>query len=160
MLNLNLSTLDAVVAQALQDAADHPRWLVAIDRAERELNTNPWIERGDLHGLVIGSPSGKCYAANGECQCTAFEFKTPCWHRAAARLVRLHDERELQAAYNVAADAGLFGPADNDYSYLIDDDRGPFPLNLPDDDRVEESNRAARLEAARAATDALNECYS
>ena len=43
-------------------------------------------------------PSGECYTSNGVCQCRAFEFKLPCWHRAAARLVRLHDEREDSAA--------------------------------------------------------------
>jgi hypothetical protein len=91
MLNLNSSTLQAVADKAIEQAAAHPRWVVAIGRALLELECNPWIERGD-HGLIIGSPSGKCYAANGICQCTAFEFKTPCWHRSAARLVRLHDE--------------------------------------------------------------------
>jgi len=92
MLNLNSTTLQQVADKAIVDAAAHPRWIAAIGRALVELDTNPWIERGDLHGLIIGSPSGKCYTSNGVCQCTAFEFKTPCWHRAAARLVRLHDE--------------------------------------------------------------------
>jgi hypothetical protein len=92
MLNLNSTTLQEVATKAASDAATHPRWLTAIGRALVELDSNPWIERGDLHGLIIGSPSGKCYAANGVCQCKAFEHKLPCWHRAAARLVRLHDE--------------------------------------------------------------------
>ena len=92
MLNLNPTTLAAVVDKARTDAAEHPRWLAAIDRAVVELLQNPWIERGELHGLVIGSPSGNCYAANGVCQCQAYTFNRPCWHRAAARLVRLHDE--------------------------------------------------------------------
>lgn len=91
MLNVYPSTFSAVVDQALKDAADHPRWLNAINRATIEVLSNPYIERGD-HGLIIGSPSGKCYAANGICQCTAFEYGQACWHRAAARLVRLHDE--------------------------------------------------------------------
>lgn len=97
MLNLNSSTLSAVVDQAMRDAAHHPRWLTAINRAVVELLSNPWIERGD-HGLIIGSPSGKCYAANGQCQCLAFDHGQPCWHRAAARLCRLHDEREAKQA--------------------------------------------------------------
>jgi hypothetical protein len=94
-LTLNPTTLAAVVEKATHDAANHPRWLVAIARAIVELESNPFIARGDLHGLIIGSTSGKCYTSNGVCQCTAFEFKQPCWHRAAARLVRLHDEREF-----------------------------------------------------------------
>jgi hypothetical protein len=92
MLNLNSSTLQQVAEKAAQDAAQHPRWLTAIGRALVELDCNPWIARNDHGGLTIGSPSGECYAANGVCQCKAYEHKIPCWHRAAARLVRLHDE--------------------------------------------------------------------
>ena len=92
MLNLNPTTLAAVVDKARTDAAEHPRWLAAIDRAVVELAQNPWIERGELHGVIIASPSGNLYSANGTCQCTAHAYGRPCWHRAAARLVRLHDE--------------------------------------------------------------------
>jgi hypothetical protein len=98
MLDLNQETLKLVVEKAAHDAAQHPRWLQAIGRAIVELDSNPWIERNDHGGLTIGSPSGECYAANGVCQCRAFEFKIPCWHRAAARLVRTHDEKEAAAA--------------------------------------------------------------
>ena len=92
MLNLNPTTLAAVVDKARTDAAQHPRWLAAIDRAVVELVQNPWIERGELHGVIIASPSGNLYSANGTCQCRAHAYGNPCWHRAAARLVRLHDE--------------------------------------------------------------------
>jgi hypothetical protein len=103
MLSPDSTTLQAVADKAITDAADHPRWIAAIGRALVELDTNPWIERGDLHGLIIGSPSGKCYAANGQCQCIAFTHGQPCWHRAAARLVRIHDEaQERQQARAVA----------------------------------------------------------
>jgi len=126
MLNLNVTTLAAVVDQALLDAAAHPRWVVAIGRAVVELHSNPWIERGDLHGLIIASPSGNLYTANGDCQCEAHRYGNACWHRAAARLVRLHDEKiEAEAPPAVSAFA--------DFS--------------------------TRLAAARAAADALNECY-
>lgn len=93
-LDLNPTTFAAVVEKASHDAANHPRWLQAIARAIVEISDNPWIARGELHGLVIGSPSGNVYAANGTCQCKAHEFGQPCWHRAAARIVRLCDERE------------------------------------------------------------------
>ena len=96
MLTLDRSTLDQIIATALKDAAAHPRWIVAIGRAALELDQNPWIERGD-HGLIIGSPSGTCYAANGICQCTAFHYGQPCWHRAAARLVRRYHEAQADA---------------------------------------------------------------
>ena len=113
MLNLNPTTLAAVVDQAMIDAANHPRWLNAINRAVVELVSNPWIERGD-HGLIIGSTSGNVYSANGVCQCKAFENGNACWHRAAARLVRLHDEkiianqeRAAKLARAAAAEAAL-----------------------------------------------------
>lgn len=104
MLDLNPTTFAAVCEKAAHDAANHARWLTAIGRAILELDSNPYIERSD-HGLLIGSPSGGCYAANGVCQCTSYTGidatgkrvhagKKPCWHRAAARIVRLCDERE------------------------------------------------------------------
>ena len=96
MLNLNPTTLAAVVDKARTDAAEHPRWLAAIDRAVVELVQNPWIERGELHGVIIASPSGNLYSANGTCQCTAAHYSRPCWHRAAARLVERHDQRQAQ----------------------------------------------------------------
>jgi hypothetical protein len=69
MLNLNSTTLAAVVEKAAHDAVDHPRWLTAIGRAILELDSNPYLERNDHGGLIIGSPSGNVYAANGVCQC-------------------------------------------------------------------------------------------
>ncbi len=103
MLNLNPTTLAAVVDKARTDAAEHPRWLAAIDRAVLELLQNPWIERGELHGVIIASPSGNLYSANGTCQCQAYHYGNPCWHRAAARLVRLHDEYAPAPALPVRA---------------------------------------------------------
>jgi hypothetical protein len=106
MLDLHPTTLAAVVNSAKLSAAVHPRWLTAIDRAVVELAENPWIARGDDSSLIIASPSGKCYTSNGICQCTAFTYGNPCWHRAASRLVRLHDEaqarQQRRAAYEQA----------------------------------------------------------
>lgn len=92
MLNVNCSVFSAVTDKAMQDAAGHPRWLTAINRAVVECLSNPYMERQD-GSLLIASSSGTVYAANGTCQCTAFSYGQPCWHRAAARLVRLHDEK-------------------------------------------------------------------
>jgi hypothetical protein len=94
VLNLDVTTFSAVVDKAMQDAADHPRWLAAINRAVVECLSNPYMERqADHPGLLIASPSGTVYSANGTCGCMAFSYGQPCWHRAAARLVRLHDEK-------------------------------------------------------------------
>lgn len=94
MLNLSVTVLSEVVDQSRTAAAEHPRWLHAIDRAVIELLDNPYIARGELHGIVVmSSTSANLYSANGTCQCEAYKFGQPCWHRAAARLVRLHDEK-------------------------------------------------------------------
>lgn len=107
MLSLNYTLLQAVADQALLDAAAHPRWVAAIGRALVDLDANPWIERNpNGHGLIIGSTSGNCYAANGTCNCTAYQHGLPCYHRAMARLVRLHDEK-LAAVGDAAQEAKL-----------------------------------------------------
>lgn len=150
MLNLNPTTLAAVVDQARTDAAQHPRWLTAIDSAVRELVSNPWIERAD-GDLLIASPSGSVYSANGVCQCDAYRFNNPCWHRAAARLVRLHDERQ-------SADRGLaLGLIDR-----TDEPIGPASYGeyIPLAPAITEADRAAyRRKLAEEAAALLNECF-
>lgn len=96
MLNLDCTILAQVVSKALADAAEHPRWINAIRRAFEEVDSNPYIERNTHGGLIIGSPSGACYSANGVCSCEAYTYGRACWHRAAARLVRLHDEEQAK----------------------------------------------------------------
>lgn len=100
MLQLDSIILQQVVEKASHDAANHPRWLQAIARAIVEIADNPYLEWQDGH-LLIASPSGNLYSANGVCQCRAFEFGQPCWHRAASRIVRLCMEREAAAAQPV-----------------------------------------------------------
>ncbi|MET0466768.1 MAG: SWIM zinc finger family protein [Chitinophagaceae bacterium] len=47
----------------------------------------------DGHALLILSDSNEIYTANGTCQCKAFQNgRRPCWHRAAARLVKRYTE--------------------------------------------------------------------
>lgn len=102
MLTLDTAKLTQVVTRAKADAAQHPRWITAISRAARELESNPYIEVQDDH-LLIASPSGNLYAANGICQCVAFQHNQPCWHRAAGRLVRRYQEAErARAGYEQA----------------------------------------------------------
>jgi hypothetical protein len=147
MLNLHSSTLAAVVEQALQDASQYPRWVNAIRRAFEEIDSNPWIERNPSgHGLIIGSPSGTCYSANGECSCPAFAFGRACWHRAAARLVRLHDERE----------AG----EDEDEDISIQYENVPYPYGIGNPDEPEDAGRTARKIAAARATALINELFA
>jgi hypothetical protein len=97
---------------------------------------------------VIGSPSGNVYSANGVCQCRAYENKIPCWHRAAARLVRLHDERQQQIVCqqpdnlcSVHEPCAEHAPAAA--AYLQQD-----------------AQRLARKIAAQRATALMNECFA
>lgn len=104
MLNLQADILATVVNAAKNASATSPRWLNAINRAAVELETNPYIQRDGEH-LLIASPSGNLYSANGVCQCTAYQHGQPCWHRAAGRIVQRYDERanKLEAARKATA---------------------------------------------------------
>lgn len=133
MLNLNCTLLSQVVSKALADASAHPRWINAINRAFLEIDSNPWIERNsDGHGLIIGSPSGTAYSANGVCSCEAYQHGRACWHRAAAGLVRLHDEAQQHRDVAAAARAR----------------------------QAAERPTADKIARARVATAALNELFS
>jgi hypothetical protein len=46
----------------------------------------------DGDALLVLSESGEIYRANGACQCKAYANSQPCWHRAAARLVKRYNE--------------------------------------------------------------------
>ncbi len=86
MLCINYAVFTAVVSDAKVNAIMSPRWVRAIDRAAKELLTNPNIIPTESGALFIGSPSGRCYATDTTCQCKAHQFGQPCWHRGADRL--------------------------------------------------------------------------
>jgi len=91
-MQINIIKLEQVVAAAKAKAANSPAWLRAIEKAHTHLIENPYISETE-DGLLILSDSGKTYHANGICQCKAWEFgRRPCWHRAAAQLVRRYRE--------------------------------------------------------------------
>ena len=72
-------------------AKDARRWQHAIARAAVEIEVNPYMTMKD-DALLILSPSNEIYEANGRCQCKAYMNGFPCWHRAAARLVKRYNE--------------------------------------------------------------------
>jgi hypothetical protein len=77
----------------------------------------------------------------------AFEFKKPCWHRAAARLVRLHDER-LSAAQQEGE--------------AIADAQQAGLITMPEGDTLDTAGMriARKIAAARLATAQLNELFA
>jgi hypothetical protein len=97
-----------VIADALSkveltvtDAQTKKRWINAIAKATVEIEENgvfmTWQDED--HSLLIWSQkSNNIYTANGVCQCRAFDQGSPCFHRAAARLIRLYMEPETVAA--------------------------------------------------------------
>ena len=77
------------------DVQTKKRWINAVAKATAEIEQNgvfmTW--QSEDHSLLIWSQkSNNIYTANGVCQCRAFEQGSPCFHRAAARLVRLYME--------------------------------------------------------------------
>jgi len=94
MMNFNEETMSQVIQAAFDSAQGSQRWQVAIAKAKGEIENNPFMHY-DGHALLVLSPSGEIYSANGTCQCKAYERGFPCWHRAAARIV----ERYAQASH-------------------------------------------------------------
>jgi SWIM zinc finger len=90
-LNLNEEKMAAVVQGAFDRASGDRRWEIAIVKAKRQLEENPYMSF-DGRALLVLSPSGEIYTANGTCQCRAYRNGQPCWHRAAARLVERYFE--------------------------------------------------------------------
>ena len=95
----------AKVELTVTDAKTKTRWINAIAKATAEIEANgvfmTWQEED--HSLLIWSQkSNNIYTANGVCQCRAFEQGAPCFHRAAARLVRLYMESETNITQKIA----------------------------------------------------------
>lgn len=94
MVNVDAERMGTVIQEAFDKVSNNRRWQTAIAKAKREIEDNPFMHY-DGHALLILSPSGEIYSANGTCQCKAYAQGFPCWHRAAARLV----ERYMEAAH-------------------------------------------------------------
>ena len=91
MMNLDETRLEEVAQEAFNKVTDSRRWQVAIAKAKVQLEENPYMSF-DGRALLILSPSGEIYSANGQCQCKAYANGFPCWHRAAARLIERYNE--------------------------------------------------------------------
>jgi hypothetical protein len=83
------------VELSVTDARTKSRWINAISKAAVEIEENgvfmTWQE-DDQSLLIWSQKTNNIYTANGVCQCRAFEQGSACFHRAAARLVRLYME--------------------------------------------------------------------
>ncbi len=91
MQNIDDDRMQRVIQQAFDRVAGNRRWETAIVRAKQQLESNPYMHF-DGNALLVLSESGEIYRANGACQCKAFAKGQPCWHRAAARLVKRYSQ--------------------------------------------------------------------
>ena len=91
MLDIDQSRMQQVVQDAFDKVSGSRRWETAIVKAMQQIEENPYMHY-DGRALLILSPSGEIYTANGTCQCRAYQNHQPCWHRAAARLVERYNE--------------------------------------------------------------------
>jgi hypothetical protein len=91
MLDINSDKLQEVIQGAFDKATGSRRWQTGIVKAKQQIESNPYLHMGG-DALLILSPSNEIYRANGTCQCKAFTLGQPCWHRAAARLVKRYNE--------------------------------------------------------------------
>ena len=96
---INREALAEIAAECLaklnpNEKADR-RWINAIAKAVRLIETGKeMIFDLATKTLHIEGTNGERYAANGVCQCKAFQAdKQPCKHRAAKRLIILYIER-------------------------------------------------------------------
>jgi hypothetical protein len=91
MMNIDHSKMQEVAQAAFDKVADSRRWQVAIVKARQQIEENPYLHF-DGDALLILSPSGEIYNTNVSCQCKAYAKNQPCWHRAAARLIKRYNE--------------------------------------------------------------------
>lgn len=91
MLNIDQSRMQQVIQDAFDKVSGSRRWQTAIAKAKQQIEENPYMHF-DGSALLILSPSGEIYSANGSCQCKAYRNHQPCWHRAAARLIERYSE--------------------------------------------------------------------
>jgi hypothetical protein len=94
LMNIDQERMQQVAQTAFDNASGDCRWETAIAKARAQLESNPYMHF-DGQSLLILSPSGQIYSANGTCQCKAYRNGQPCWHRAAARLVQRYNEITL-----------------------------------------------------------------
>jgi hypothetical protein len=87
----NTEKFNEVIETALTKAAHSSRWMNAIKKAVAQIEANGnfmTFDMSEAYLLIWSQDSDKVYTANGVCQCKAFAEGQPCWHRAAARLIR------------------------------------------------------------------------
>ena len=95
---INQEIFDAVTTQAKEIVQQHgeltDRWFTAIEKAVAEIESNPFMhyDTEQQHLILLSQVTNKTYETNETCQCKAYYVGNPCYHRAAARLLRRYYE--------------------------------------------------------------------
>ena len=71
MVNIDQNRMQQVAQVAFDEVSGNRRWETAIAKAKVQLESNPYMHY-DGQSLLILSPSGEIYSANGTCQCKAY----------------------------------------------------------------------------------------
>ena len=85
----------AKVELTVKDASAKKRWINAITKAAVQIEQNGAFmtyDEAENYLVILSQDSNEVYSANGVCRGKAFARGLPCWHRSAARLVRLYLE--------------------------------------------------------------------
>ena len=96
MLEINdQNKFQTVIENALAKVENNSRWTNAIKKAAAQIEANGEFmtyDETDQSLLIWSQGSNEIYSSNGVCQCKAFEQGFPCYHRAAARLIKNYME--------------------------------------------------------------------
>lgn len=98
LANITRQSVAAVLVEARRKVADNRRWATALAKAATELEASAWYFTG-AGVLVIASrttPGKKYHVTDQGCECLAAQKGTPCWHKAAARLLTRAAEHSTQ----------------------------------------------------------------
>lgn len=90
-MNVDAERLGRVAQAAFDSVAGDRRWEVAIAKAKRQIEENPYMHY-EGNTLLVLSPSNMIYQAGRSCQCKSYRQGRPCLHRAAARLLQRYAE--------------------------------------------------------------------
>jgi hypothetical protein len=104
----------AKVEMTITDPALKSRWINAIAKAVYQIQMHGEFmtyDEAENYLLIWSHGSNEVYSANGVCQCKAFARGLPCWHRSAARLVRIY----LELPENVAPEFPVKAEAEITY---------------------------------------------
>jgi hypothetical protein len=97
--NINTETLETIASAAVAKlessrCADRARWISAIKKAVKELQSNPFwnYDAANFDFVIMSETSNEIYSVNTYCGCTAAGKLKPCKHRAMHRLLMRYAE--------------------------------------------------------------------